>query len=85
MIYNFEIIYYKGVLNPIDRPNRYPDYINSPINVTWLPTFQNKLKGAFIIAIQAIIQVTEKSPLENELVKLVISTITRGDYLLYKE
>ena len=84
-IYNFEIMYYRGASNPADRPSRHPDYINGPADMTWLSTFQNKLKGAFTIAIQAVIQATEKSPLENELIILAISTIARGDYLLYKE
>ena len=38
-IYDFEIMYCRGASNPTDGPSRYPDYINSPTDITWLPTF----------------------------------------------
>ena len=34
MIYDFNIIYYRGTLNPIDRLNRRPNYKEGSINMT---------------------------------------------------
>jgi hypothetical protein len=34
VIYNFNIIYYRGTLNPIDRPSKRPNYKEGSINVT---------------------------------------------------
>ena len=83
--YDFEIMYRRGASNPADGPSRRPDYVDGPADVTWLPTFQNKLKGAFAVAIQAAVQATEKSPLENELVMLAISAVARGGCLPHEE
>ena len=83
--YDFEIMYRRGASNPADGPSRRPDYVDGPADVTWLPTFQNKLKGAFAVAIQAAVQATEKSPLENELVMLAISAMARGGCLPHEE
>ena len=32
--YNFEIIYYKGTLNLVNRPSRRPNYKDGLINIT---------------------------------------------------
>ena len=61
MIYDFEIIYYKGALNPADKPSKRPNYENSLTNITWLFTFQNKLKRAFIIIIQRFLKIFKES------------------------
>ena len=34
MIYDFNIIYYRGTLNPIDRPNKRLNYKEGSINIT---------------------------------------------------
>jgi hypothetical protein len=34
MIYDFDIIYRRGTLNPIDRPSRRPNYKEGFINMT---------------------------------------------------
>lgn len=47
--YDFQIMYRKGSANPADGPSRRPDYVEGPTDNTWLPTFQNKLKGAFAV------------------------------------
>jgi len=49
--YNFEIIYWKDTTNSANRPSRRLDYKDGPIDLTWLLTFQNKLKGNFIITV----------------------------------
>ena len=55
--FDFNIYYRKGVLNPADGPSRRPDYgpaISKPKDLTWLPTLQNKLKGALACCILSI-------------------------------
>ncbi len=49
--YDFEIIYWKGTTNSTNRPSRRPDYKDSPTDLTWLLTFQNKLKGNFVATV----------------------------------
>jgi len=61
--YDFDIIYRRGTSNPADGPSRRPDYEEGSVNVTWLPTFQNKLKGAFAVAIQRSLGISGESPL----------------------
>ena len=34
MIYDFDIIYYRGTLNPIDRPSKRLNYKEGSINIT---------------------------------------------------
>ena len=75
-IYDFDIIYYRGTLNPMDRPSRRPNYKEGSINITWLPTFQNKLKGAFAIIIQRSLGTSKESPL------FAISAIAKETILL---
>ena len=60
--YDFDIIYRRGTSNPADGPSRRPDYEEGSVDVTWLPTFQNKLKGAFAVAIQRSLGTSGESP-----------------------
>ncbi|KAF4627116.1 hypothetical protein G7Y89_g11043 [Cudoniella acicularis] len=60
--YDFEIKYRKGTANSADGPSRRPDYeVVESEDQTWLPTFQNKLKGysgTFTAAVRAAISAT---------------------------
>jgi hypothetical protein len=49
--YNFKIYYQKDITNLADASSKRPDYDKSdkPQDLAWLPTFQNKLKGSFVI------------------------------------
>ena len=77
VIYDFDIIYCRGTLNPVDRPSRRPNYKEGSINITWLPIFQNKLKGAFAITIQRSLRTSGESPL------FAISVIAKETILLW--
>jgi hypothetical protein len=75
--YDFEIIYRKGASNSADGPSRRPDYEEGPADVTWLPTFQNKLKGSFAIAIQSASKASGKSLLKESNLLFAISAVAR--------
>jgi hypothetical protein len=77
--YDFEITYRKGASNSADAPSRRPDYGEGPADVTWLPTFQNKLKGSFAVAIQRALEASGKSLLEGSSLLPAISAIARED------
>ena len=79
--YDFEIIYCRGTLNPADGPSKRLDYEDGPADVTWLPTFQNKLKGAFAVAIQRACQASGKSSLEPERIMFALSAVARAQKL----
>jgi hypothetical protein len=77
--YDFDIIYRRGTSNPADGPSRRPDYEEGSVDVTWLPTFQNKLKGAFAVAIQRSLGTSGESPL------FAISAMAKETILLRDE
>ncbi len=76
--YDFEILYRKGTANPANAPSRRPDYVDGPANVTWLPTFQNKLKGSFAVAMRRFIKELVKSPPKRDQLVLAIHAIAKG-------
>ena len=77
--YNFQIIFRKGTAHPADRPSRRPDYVEGPADVTWLPTFHNKLKGSFATAIQRVSDPVEESSLNQDLVVSAIHAVYSQD------
>jgi transposase InsO family protein len=79
--YDFEIIYRKGTANPADGPSRRPDYEEGPADVTWLPTFQNKMKGAFAVAILGACQHLEESIPEPERIIFALSAVAQAKVL----
>jgi hypothetical protein len=83
--YDFKITYRKGASNSANAPSRRPDYKEGPANVTWLPTFQNKLKGSFTVAIQRALKASRKSLLNGSSLLPVISTIAREDIPYLKQ
>jgi hypothetical protein len=53
--FDFEIKYRPGKTNPADAPSRRPDYAGDPpVGIEdILPTFQKKMKGSFVLGLQA--------------------------------
>ena len=82
-IYDFNIIYYRGTLNPIDGPNRRLNYKEDSINITQLLIFQNKLKRVFTIIIQKSLKTSREFPPQNKhYLILTISAIIKETILL---